>query len=113
MRAEIAARARGELGWSAEWRKDALAAGGRRRADAALAGVLLREFLRHSGVAVLRHGAARGVHAGGTLATRTASLVCGGSGAAHFVDIIEAGINLCTHRASSLFSPPRLWLRVF
>ena len=54
VRAEIAAGARGELGWSAEWRKDDAGRDDDAAADPPVARILLREFLRYRRVAVLR-----------------------------------------------------------
>ena len=73
---ELAAGARGELGWSAEWRKSALRRRRPPQTQPPLARILLRELLRYGRLAVLRLGAACRVHAGGPVPPAPAGVVC-------------------------------------
>ena len=77
VRAEIAARAQGRTGVERGVAKGCARRARRRRADPALARILLREFLRYRGLAVLRCGTAPGVYPGRTLARSAAGLVRG------------------------------------
>ena len=92
LRAEIAARRPGELGWSAEWRKDALGAMTSPAARGAGASIAARVF------AIPPRGCTAGCkrHQEFTLAAAgaaAASLVLRVLGQPDFVDIIESGTN--------------------
>ena len=106
--AECRSHERGELGWSAQWRKDAIRRSRSPAPRTTLARVHLRELLRHGRLAVLRRPPASRVHTVGSVAVRPAGNGSNGSWSPAVCRYNENQENyLCLCRVCPPLSQPR------